>query len=445
MKYFLFNLFLSLSVYQAFATGEITKDNRAIAFPGAEGAGKYTTGGRGGIVYKVTNLNDDGPGSLRDGIQKKGARIIVFSVSGVIELQSSLDINNDNITIAGQSAPGLGITLVNYGMKVGANNVIVRYLRIRPGDKAGIELDALKGKEQKDIIIDHCSVSWATDEVCSFYDNENFTLQYCIISESLNESVHHKGSHGYGGIWGGMNSSFHHNLLAHHKSRNPRINGSRYHKQPEREKAEFVNNVVYNWKSKCMYAGEDGNYKIAGNFFFPGPATSKSASKQFLEPYKPYSNYNITNNYLEGFPEVTQDNLKGIEIEVGSIDSIELKATIEISDYKIESPVSAFTKVLNSAGASKQRDEIDTRIIGEVKNKKSTYGENGIINSQTEVGGYPSIISEKADVDTDKDGMPDVWEQNQKGLNDKLNDANGYDLSDTFTNVEVYLNSLVSF
>lgn len=412
------------------------------AFPGAEGAGKYTTGGRGGYIYTVTNLNDDGPGSLRDGIQKKGARTIVFAISGIIGLQSSLDINNDNLTIAGQSAPGLGITLINYGMKVSANNVIVRYLRIRPGDKAGIELDALKGKEQKDIIIDHCSVSWATDEVCSFYDNENFTLQYCIISESFNESVHHKGSHGYGGIWGGINSSFHHNLLAHHKSRNPRINGSRYHRQPEKEKAEFVNNVVYNWKSKCMYAGENGNYKIAGNYFIPGPATTNFARKTFLEPYKPYSKYDIANNYLEGSPSVTNDNVKGIEIDSLFLDSIELTAPIIISDYKVENPASALDKVLRSAGASIQRDDIDLRIIGEVKNRRSTFGENGIINSQSDVGGYPYYISEKADLDSDSDGIPDKWEQ-EHGLNDRLNDSTGYKLSKNYTNIEIYLNSLI--
>ena len=440
-------IFLSVVIYfTATACGSNSVNNSKRAFPGAEGAGKNTTGGRGGIVYTVTNLNDDGKGSLRDGVQKHGARNIVFAISGCIGLKSSLDINNDNITIAGQTAPGPGICLLNYGVKVAANNVIIRYIRVRPGDSARVELDAMKGRDQKNIIIDHCSFSWAVDEVCSFYDNENLTIQYCIISESLNNSVHHKGIHGYGGIWGGLKSTFHHNLLAHHNSRNPRLNGSRYLKHPELEKAEIVNNVVYNWKSKCMYAGEAGNYIIQGNAFIPGPATSKFASKQFLEPYKPYSNYNISGNYFDKREDITKNNYLGIEIDEADRDSIILDANIKVSDYKVVDALQSMDEVLNSAGASKVRDSIDLRIVSEVEQRKSTFGVNGVIDSQNDVGGYPVFKSVIGPIDSDKDGMPDEWELKHEGLNPhNADDANQYLLNKDYTNLEVYMNSLISF
>jgi hypothetical protein len=419
-----------------------------LAFPGAEGHGAYTSGGRGGVVYEVTNLNDSGQGSLRAAVEASGTRTVVFRVAGTITLESGLTIRNDNITIAGQTAPGDGICLRNYPLTIKADNVIIRYIRSRLGDEKKVAEDAMWGREQKDIIIDHCSMSWSVDEAASFYDNENFTLQWCIVSESLYNSVHPKGKHGYGGIWGGKKASFHHNLIAHHSSRNPRFNGSRYHKQPDKEIVDFRNNVIYNWGKNSIYGGEKGNHNMVNNYFKSGPATH-SKQNRIVEQYD-VGNWYITGNYVAGYPEITADNWAG---------GVQPKSTLSLDDLRVDDPFptgdivtqtaeEAFASVLENAGCNvPMRDAIDERVVDETLNGTATYGGSygageGIIDSQEEVGGWLGLATGEAPEDADHDGMPDEWED-EIGLDKNNPEDRNMEMGDGTTVLELYLNSLV--
>ncbi len=416
-----------------------------LAFPGAEGFGRFTSGGRGGSVWEVTNLNDSGPGSLRAAIEAGGPRTVVFRVSGTIELKSELRIKNGDLTIAGQTAPGDGICIRDYPLNIHANNIILRYIRARLGDVHKLAEDAASGYFQKDIIIDHCSFSWGTDEVLTIRDNENSTVQWCIISESLHHSYHRKGEHGYGGIWGGMGASFHHNLLAHHASRNPRFNGSRYNHQPEKEVVDYRNNVIYNWGFNSAYGGEAGQQNLIANYYKYGPATKPK--DRIAEPWDSKGKWYVSDNFVYGFPEISADNWAG-GVQGEYRDSVRVDVPHLSAPVTTQTAEEAYKLVLANAGAIlPKRDSVDLRIIQEVKSGTATYGGvwgrgSGIIDSQTEIGGWPTLRSAPAPPDSDHDGMPDAWEV-ESGLNpadpaDRNGDRNG----DGYTNLEEYLNSL---
>lgn len=434
------------------------------AFPGAEGGGMFSTGGRGGRIIFVDNLNNKGDGSFREAIEEEGPRTIIFRVSGNIELEKDIHIKNGDLTIAGQTAPGDGICLKNYGVRIDADNVIIRYIRVRPGDVVKEENDAVSGIGNKNIIIDHCSFSWANDEVASFYDNTHFTLQWSIISESLYKSDHHKGEHGYGGIWGGNDASFHHNLISDHTSRNPRLCGSRYSGEPENEKADFRNNVIYNWGFNTIYGGEEGHYNLVKNYYKPGPATNKDVYHRILDLtqkfYDPDINpdtlragwFYIDGNVVENYPEILSNNwekgVQGKKVDEKAKKKSKLVCPVEHTKIQTSDAETAYHKVLKHAGASLVRDAVDQRIIREAKTGKEQFGESfnggskGIIDSQTEVNGWPELESKPYPKDSDNDGIPDSWEE-RNNLDPHEMNHNENTLDPDYTNIEVYINSLV--
>ncbi len=464
-----------------------TTKAQLVAFPGAEGYGRYTTGGRGGAVYEVTNLKDDGSiGSLRWAVNQSGKRTIVFKVSGNIPLKDYLKISKGDVTIAGQTAPGDGICLSNYTLSVQANKVIIRFIRSRLGDTTivrdssgkpklnslglplHVEDDAAHGMgTYSNIIIDHCSFSWSIDEAASFYDNNNFTMQWCIISESLYRSYHSKGNHGYGGIWGGMGATFHHNLLAHNSSRNPRFCGARYHQSTaSTEVVDLVNNVIYNWGFNSVYGGELGSQNVRLNYYKPGPATKSSVRNRILNPTidsgtnSGLGKFYVADNYVDGSLETTADNW-GLGVQgVSDAQKTQIKVTtpFPIAPLTEQTPQDAYNSVLQFVGNNyPKRDTIDSRIINETRTGTVTYGGKGypleqnmdtskvygIIDSQSQVGGWPVLNSTTPPVDSDHDGMPDDWEV-AHGL-DPNNPADRNNLdSSGYTMLEVYLNGLVS-
>ena len=430
------------------------------AFTGAGGGGMYTTGGRGGKVLYVTSLADDGSvGTLRWAVTQTGARTILFKVSGLITLKSALKITNGNVTIAGQTAPGDGICLKNYEFYIGADNVIIRFIRFRLGNEIiGNESDAIWGRYQKNIILDHCSMSWSIDECASFYSNENYTMQWCIVAESLNNAGHVKGAHGYGGLWGGKNASFHHNLIAHHNSRNPRFNGWKragldYTNPLDEERLDFRNNVVYNWGDNGSYGGEAaGKYNIVANYLKFGPATKSSIKYKVTQvdidassTYSPrFGTYFIQDNYVFGSTTNTQNNWLGVTYASG-VNTTTCKATVSFQNVAIaqHTAETAFERVLDYAGTSIVRDAVDTRIVNETRNGTATYSGSvtlrpGIIDTQNDVGGWPVYNSTTAPTDSDNDGIPDGWlTANYPGKTANEMNVDGY------TYLELYLNSLV--
>ena len=452
---------------------------KALAFPGAEGGGMYTTGGRGGKVIHVTTLADSGTGSLRAALAESGARTIVFDVAGLIELKSTLNIAKGDVTIAGQTAPGDGICIKNFSTQVKTDNVIIRFVRFRMGDEAKQENDAIWGRFHKNIILDHCSMSWSTDECSSFYGNVNFTMQWCILAESLCNSVHGKGAHGYGGIWGGKNATFHHNLLADHKSRNPRIDHAALYSHEgvnyiptHRGNVDVRCNAIYNWGDNITYGGEDGWFNIVNNYYKPGPASP--GKKYFVDAYGYYDSNG--QRYADKYPELYLSGNLNTSVTIGNDatgvywhngDSWGNYNTVKSSAHKIVGPASedvyttthtaadAFARICASAGASLKRDAVDARAAGDAQSGKATYADggngskNGIIDTQSAVGGWPAYTADAAALakvtDTDKDGMPD-WFETQFGLNKAdATDGNAktLDHKGRYTNLEMYLHYLV--
>ena len=467
-----------------------TAQDRTPAFPGAEGFGRYVTGGRGGNVYHVTSLADDGTeGTLRWALGKTGAKTIVFDVSGTVRLQSSLNISIGNVTIAGQTAPGDGICVADYPVAIKANNVIVRYMRFRLGNKNVLlngddGWDAFGGMDQENIIVDHCSVSWSIDECLSVLGNKNTTVQWCLVAQSLVNSGHSKGAHGYGGNWGGSGASFHHNLIAHHGSRTPRL-GPRPTTQLD-ERMDMRNNVIYNFGGNGCYGGEGMTVNIVNNYYKPGPGTPTDKkgyriagigirTNEYVEKYPAYApalhlwgKYFVTGNYNTKYTSVNNDNWTyGIINQIDASgcdgtftaetkDSIKLAEPMDFVATTTHSADDAYDRVLDYAGASLSRDSFDELMVSDARNGAASYTGKGLskgfVNSQDDNrpadaaddwSAWPTLNSAAAPVDTDGDGMPDEWEKSN-GL-DPSDPSDGKTIgTDGYSNLENYLNSLVA-
>jgi hypothetical protein len=474
MKKYLFTLIAVLSSAISIAQTE------APAFPGAEGHGRYVTGGRGGQVIHVTNLNDSGAGSFRNAVSGSSKKIIVFDVAGVIALKSNLNIGA-NTTVLGQTAPAPGITLRYYTVNPNGNNIIIRYLRFRRGQEKDVNdgADASTARHFTGIIIDHCSLSWSIDEVASFYDNNNFTMQWCTIGESLNNAGHGKGAHGYGGIWGGKLASFHHNLICHVNNRSPRFNGARYdwtgytsnklyneykwENAVQAENVDFRNCVVYNCGNGCYGGPGGGKINMVNNYFKTGPAATTSrlttvtvgasgnsdgypqywtmTSRYYLSgnqinstknagwSYLSYDDgtylingkrYSPDPNHYNGANETYEKNSVGTDCICMQLD--EPTYTGEVTTHTAEQ---AYEKVLTYAGASLNQDDVDARYFTEARNGTATYSgsvtmKKGRIDLVSDVNGYTEANfgtgSREEGFDTDKDGIPNAWES-ANGLN----------------------------
>lgn len=475
------------------------------AFPGAEGFGRHTSGGRGGDVYHVTRLDDDGkPGSLRYAVNQSGARTIVFDVAGTIYLKSELRLQRGNVTIAGQTSPG-GICVGGFPFVIQCDNVIIRYMSFRLGadNKDKHEGDGLGGMDCTNVIIDHCSVSWSIDECLSVYGCTNLTVQWCTSTHSLINSGHSKGNHGYGGNWGGSGATYHHNLISNHTARNPRL-GPRPSTQLD-ERMDLRNCVMYNYGSAGCYGGEGMNVNIVNNYYKPGTVSNNNPARiagigirtstythhgsarpnVWDKMWHVWGKFYVDGNVNAKIADVARDNWTyGIynEIDADALDGTYTLATKD--SMKLTQPVpfvhvtthtaeQAYEKVLAYAGNSLYRDKYDQLVFADVKNGTSLSAkpnlpaydkgsatpsgkplDRGFINSQYDVNyaseadhdeHYYPVIPQvaKAKKDSDGDGMPDEWER-ANGLNPK-NAADGKATNaEGYTNLELYLNSLVA-
>ncbi|MBO5057888.1 MAG: pectate lyase [Prevotella sp.] len=433
----------------------VAQPAQAPAFPGAEGFARYTTtGGRGGKVIHVTNLNDSGTGSLRWALGQSGKKIIVFDVSGYIDLRSQLNVSS-NTTIAGQTAPGEGITLRYYTLYFGnADNVIVRFIRSRRSQVKDVNdgADATWGRNRKNIILDHCSFSWSIDEVASFYDNLNFTMQWCNVTEGLANPGHSKGAHSYGGIWGGKGASFHHNYISHVQNRAPRFNGARYNwngydktkyeNSIQAEQVDFRNCVIYNWgNGNGCYGGPGGGYiNMINNYYKAGPGTKNrtrvtqvsfsDATNGGDNPFPDYaSRYYISGNYVTAASNPENYDWKGViydsgvqkdgeryikdakhyygsnveYVNINGTDCVKLKLDnpIEAGEVTTHSAQTAYEKVLDYCGASLWRDAADARYAEEAATGTTTFNgdvayvdKNGKVYAKSNTKGILDFIND---------------------------------------------------
>ncbi len=492
----------------AMLTLSLTATAQAPAFPGAEGHGRYTTGGRGGKIIHVTNLNDSGQGSLRQAVSGSSRKIVVFDVGGVIALNSDLKIGA-NTTILGQTAPYPGITVRYYTVRPDADNIIMRFIRVRRGQEKDVNsgADAIWTRQHTGQIYDHCSFSWSIDEVASFYDNNNYTMQWCTIAESLVNGGHDKGAHGYGGIWGGKLASFHHNMIAHVANRSPRFNGARYNwsgytgnrlysqyqwkNALQAENVDFRNCVVYNCGNGCYGGPGGGQVNIVNNYYKTGPAGATNRVTQVSQAdsgnggndntfYSMTSRYFISGNQVNSnvnydWKGVIYDNSvpsKGGEHytpdpnhyygetavyeKVGGRDCVKIKLDepAPAGEVTTHTAATAYDKVLAYAGASLHRDEVDQRYVTETTNGTATYSGSvtktkGRIDIVADCKGYTEANfptgARESGFDTDGDGIPNDWET-ANGL-DPNNASDGLtytlDPKGWYTNLEVYANSLV--
>jgi pectate lyase len=422
-----------------------------LAFPGAEGFGAYSKGGRGGEVLYVTNLNDSGSGSLRWAVEQEGPRTIVFRVSGTIELKDRLRVKNPYITIAGQTAPGDGICLAGETLWIGTHDVIVRYLRVRLGDgKYGVGSkqgkDAISISVGKDIIVDHCSASWSLDEILSASASKptltNVTVQWCFITEGLNPD-----NHGFGSLirgTGGAKYSYLHNLYANNRGRNPRpgnYDSNPHEKDPKGLLLDFRNNVIYNWGGDHAGYNADSisvtRLNYVGNYLIPG-IDSKNNGIAYSTG-SPYNRSYFSGNYYNGKLPENQWSLVKFRKSWTDEEISAYKQTkpFEAGLVKKEDAKSAYQRVLETGGAIlPKRDIVDTRIVNDVRNRTGK-----IIKSQEDVGGWPELKSIPAPTDTDHDGMPDLWET-KHGLNPQNADDRNKVGEDGYTMLEKYMNNI---
>ena len=425
-----------------------------LAFPGAEGFGAFSQGGRGGDVYTVTNLNDSGEGSLRHGIKSAdGPRTIVFAISGLIKLEEELEVKKDYLTIAGQTAPGDGICLRDNAISIDANHVILRFIRSRLGDEAGVNADAISIDGGFNIIIDHCSASWSVDEVLSCSTGEkdkidSVSVQWCIISEALNNSIHYKGEHGYGALIRGCYGAkytYHHNLFAHNKSRNPRPGNYDYNHWEIDSlglQFDFRNNVIYNWEgSRPGYDGDRMSvcrYNYVGNYGKPGP-DSDARGYAYSTDSKHFRGYFGDNFFFGRVPEDQWELVRfNNDWSEAEINTYKQEKPFPSGPIENQSATEAYENVLQSVGASLKRDEVDLRVVSDVQN-----GTGSLINHESEVGGWPEYRTYDSKVDSDRDGMPDEWEVSVNLDPQDPSDRNGDEDQDGYTNLEEYLNSIL--